>query len=118
MYSFHFYAAEHQDRPPYDYFNALKEASNSLPIFVTEWGTQMSSGGGVNDVKFSERYIKLMAEKKISWINWNYSDDPLSGAVFKEDICPNGPWTGNALKPAGEWIQKQLKEPADDFPVN
>ena len=114
MYTFHFYAASHGT----EYLNTLKNASNELPVFVTEFGTQTASGGGGNNFDRSQQYLDLMAQKKIGWTNWNFSHDPLSGAAFKEGTCPNGPYTGTSrLKPAGVWIRDQLRKP-DDFPTS
>lgn len=106
MYTFHFYAKTHGQ----EYFDELQSASNSLPIFVTEWGTQLSTGGGGNDFEMSQKYIDLMKNKKISWVNWNYSDDHLSGAIWKQGTCPNGPWTDAQLKPAGVWVKSKMEE--------
>ena len=111
MYVFHMYAASHGA----EYRAALSYAADRIPMFVTEWGTQTFTGGGGNNFTQSQAYIDLMKTKKISWINWNYSHDPLSGAAFKEGVCPNGPYTGTApLKPAGVWIRDQLRLP-DEF---
>jgi endoglucanase len=104
MYTFHFYAASHGD----NYLTAVDAASNVLPIFVTEFGTQTYSGDGANDFAMSDRYLQLFASKKISWVNWNYSDDALSGAVWKPGACSNGPWTDANLKPAGTYIKANL----------
>jgi endoglucanase len=115
MYVFHMYAASHKDM----YRNALSRAADSIPMFVTEWGTQTASGGGTNDFASSQLYIDLMASKKISWINWNYSHDPLSGAVFTQGTCPNGPFAGTSrLKPAGVWVRDHIINPPDNFPTN
>ncbi len=114
MYTFHFYAASHDD----EYLNELDYASDKLPIFVTEFGTQTASGDGTNNFTMSQKYIDLMLTKKISWANWNYSDDSRSGAVWKSGACPNGPWTDANLKPAGVWIKDKMLNPADDFPGN
>ncbi|MFE0149704.1 cellulase family glycosylhydrolase [Nonomuraea sp. NPDC059007] len=111
MYTFHFYAASHGS----NYLSTLSRAADRLPMFVTEFGTQTSSGGGGNNFTRSQQYIDLMAQKKISWVNWNFSDDPLSGAVFTEGTCPGGPFTGTSrLKEAGRWIRDQVRLP-DDF---
>ena len=106
MYTFHFYAATHDD----SYLAALDRASDELPMFVTEFGTQDSAGEGANDFAMSQRYLDLMADKSISWINWNFSDDNRSGAVFKEGVCnAGGPWTGpDVLKEAGVWIRDRM----------
>lgn len=112
MYTFHFYAKSHGTA----YLNQLNNASDRLPVFVTEFGTQEASGDGANDFNMSQQYIDLMARKKISWTNWNYSDDFRSGAVWITGTCSNGPWTTARLKPAGAWIRERMLNPADDFP--
>lgn len=116
MYTFHFYAASHQD----SYLKELDAASDVLPVFVTEFGTQTYTGDGGNDFDFSQKYIDLMASKKISWTNWNYSDDFRSGAVWKSTQTAenDGPWTDANLKPSGVWIKDKLLNPADDFPTD
>ncbi len=116
MYGFHFYAASHRE----NYLNELKKASKVLPIFVTEFGTQKYDGDQENDFDFSQKYIDLMAERKISWANWNYSDDFRSGAVWKSSTTGinNGPWTDDNLKPSGIWIKDKILNPNDDFPIN
>jgi len=100
MYAFHFYAASHKS----DYLSKIRNVADYLPIFVTEWGTQAYSGDGANDVESSQQWIDLMREKKISWANWNFSDDWRSGAVLNSGTCPNGPWTGTALKESGQLV--------------
>jgi endoglucanase len=115
MYTFHFYAASHGQT----YLDALNRASNRIPIFVTEFGTQEASGDGPNNFTRTQQYLDLMAAKKISWVNWNFSDDERSGAVFKTGTCNNnGPWTGTtSLKPAGVWIRDRIRTP-DSFPTS
>ncbi|MER6913457.1 cellulase family glycosylhydrolase [Streptomyces sp. NPDC000594] len=114
MYTFHFYAASHGD----EYLNTLSRAADRVPMFVTEFGTQTFTGDGGNDFATAQRYLDLMAAKKISWTNWNYSDDFRSGAVFKTGTCAaGGPYAGtSSLKPAGVWIRDRMRTP-DDFPT-
>ena len=104
MYTFHFYAATHGT----DYLAALDRASSALPVFVTEFGTQTSSGDGANDFAMAQQYLDLMAAKQISWVNWNFSDDFRSGAVFNTGTCPSGPFGYSSLKPAGQWIYDRM----------
>jgi endoglucanase len=114
MYTFHFYAASHGD----EYFNALSRAADRIPIFITEFGTQTASGDGANNFTQSQKYLDFLAQKKISWTNWNFSDDFRSGAVFKEGTCSGTSFTGTApLKPAGVWIRDRIRTP-DDFPTS
>ncbi|MER7165690.1 cellulase family glycosylhydrolase [Micromonospora sp. NPDC000207] len=113
MYTFHFYAASHGTT----YLNALSRAADRLPIFVTEFGTQTSSGDGANDFTRAQQYLDLMATKKISWVNWNWSDDFRSGAVFTTGTCGGSTYAGTGvLKPAGVWIRDRIRTP-DDFPT-
>ncbi|GAA3191611.1 hypothetical protein GCM10010451_46890 [Streptomyces virens] len=115
MYTFHFYADSHRD----EYLAALSRAADRLPVFVTEFGTQNYAGEGDNDFAMSQRYLDLMASKKISWVNWNFSDDHRTGAVLNSGTCADGgPWTGtSSLKPAGVWIRDRIRTP-DAFPVD
>jgi endoglucanase len=106
MYAFHFYAASHRD----EYLNALDTATNSIPVFATEFGMQTYDGDGANDFVMTDRYMALMAAKKISWANWNFSDDYRSGAIWIVGTCPNGPWTDANLKPSGVYIKKKMLE--------
>ncbi|MBQ4812720.1 cellulase family glycosylhydrolase [Pseudoalteromonas luteoviolacea] len=106
MYTFHFYAASHKDY----YRTVLDQASDVLPVFVSEWGTQNYDGDGPNDFVSAQQYIDLMARKKISWTNWNYSDDFRSGAVFKRGACTNQNFTDSQLKEAGAWVKARIGE--------
>ncbi|MFI6500780.1 cellulase family glycosylhydrolase [Nonomuraea typhae] len=111
MYTFHFYAASHGT----EYLETLSRAADRIPVFVTEFGTQNYLGEDANDFAMSQRYLDLMAQKKISWVNWNYSDDHRSGAVFTTGTCPNGPFAGTSrLKEAGKWVRDRVRLP-DDF---
>ena len=112
MYTFHFYAASHGD----EYYNELNWASDRLPVFITEFGTQTYTGDGGNNFTMSQKYLDLLRTKKISWTNWNFSDDFRSGAVWTTGTCSNGPWNTAHLKPAGTWIRDHIMSPADDFP--
>ncbi|MGW7518024.1 glycoside hydrolase family 5 protein [Streptomyces sp. NPDC054796] len=106
MYTFHFYAASHGA----EYLGALSRAADRLPVFVTEFGTQNYAGEGANDFASAQKYLDLMAEKGISWTNWNFSDDERSGAVFKPGTCDGDQWTGTGvLKEAGIWIRERVK---------
>ncbi|MFC3896805.1 cellulase family glycosylhydrolase [Lentzea rhizosphaerae] len=114
MYSFHFYANDHRD----GHLAALDRVSSQVPVFVTEFGTQQASGDGPNDFTMSQKYIDLMARKKISWANWNYSDDFRSGAVFKTGTCSGSTFAGTGvLKPAGVWVRDRVRTP-DNFPTS
>nr|WP_234313933.1 glycoside hydrolase family 5 protein [Streptomyces sp. NBRC 109706] len=105
MYTFHFYAASHQE----GYLDTLDRASDQLPIFVTEFGTEEYTGDGGHDFAYAQRYLDLMAEKNIGWTNWNFSDDFRSGAVFEPGTCDAGSWGDpGSLKESGAWISARI----------
>ena len=111
MYTFHFYAASHDDY----YLNTFRDAIAKLPMFVTEFGTQQASGDGGNNFTQAQRYLDLMAQNKVSWVNWNCSDDFRTGAVFTTGTCAAGSYSGTTrLKEAGVWIRDRIRTP-DDF---
>ncbi|MBP2833013.1 cellulase family glycosylhydrolase [Aquimarina sp. U1-2] len=112
MYTFHVYAKSHRDA----YLNTLDSASDLLPVFVTEFGSQEYTGDGPNDFVMTQQFIDLMRRKKISWTSWNYSDDFRSGAAWNTGTCASGFWTVDQLKEAGKWIRNKIKFPTDDFP--
>jgi endoglucanase len=111
MYVFHFYAASHGDL----YLNTFRDGISRLPMFVTEFGTQQATGDGPNNFDQAQKYLDLMAANKVSWVNWNYSDDNRSGAVFTPGTCDSGQFSGTGrLKPAGTWVRDRIRT-ADDF---
>lgn len=114
MYTFHFYAASHGT----EYLNNLDYAAQRLPIFVTEFGTQTASGGGTNNFTRSQQYMDMLDKYKISWTNWNYSDDQLSGAVWKPGACASGNWNTSNLKEAGLWVRDRIRNRPGQPPVS
>jgi aryl-phospho-beta-D-glucosidase BglC (GH1 family) len=129
MYTMHFYAASHLADGPY--MDRMMEAINGgIPVFVTEFGTQGYSGGKVdgdgdingNDFTSSQLWLDALEKYKVSWCNWNFSDDKLSGAVFNENAINSGSTIAafsntNKMKAAGIWIKQRISSPADHFPV-
>ena len=129
MYTMHFYADEHQQ----DYRDQVMEAAEAgIAVFATEFGTQWSSGDGDNNFESAQEWLDLLEHYKISWTNWNFSDDKRSGAVWERirdsedesdpdksgDVCKKEMWTDDHLKEAGKWIKDHMLSPADDFPTD
>jgi endoglucanase len=105
-YTFHFYAASHGDA----YLNALRNASSQIPMWVSEFGSQTASGDGGNNFAQTQKYLDLMRERKISWTNWNYSDDFRTGAVWNTGTCAGSDYSPGRLKEAGKWIRDRIRE--------
>ncbi|MFF8843840.1 glycoside hydrolase family 5 protein [Streptomyces sp. NPDC015127] len=105
MYAFHFYAPEAREAS----LAALDRASATLPMFVTEWGTASWKGYG-NDFPMAQKFVDLMAKKKISWTNWAVSDNERDLSVFKRGACSAGTFAGTGvLKPAGVWVRERIR---------
>ncbi len=109
MYTMHFYAAEHGQ----SYMNNVETAVNAgIPVFVTEFGTQKASGDEKNDFEDSQEWLDLLNKYNISWINWNFSSDFRTGAVFKTNYSPTtvAEYADTTqLKEAGKWIMNKFK---------
>ncbi len=114
MYTMHFYAADHLT-----YLSNVKRAlSSGIPVFVTEFGTQAADGDQANNFEESEKWLDYLSEKKISWCNWNFSNDKRSGAVFEKytDLEAQSDFSNiSKLKEAGLWIRERLNYQPDDF---
>jgi endoglucanase len=111
MYSYHFYAGVHKE----DYRQVFKDASDVLPLFVSEFG--MMDMENVADWGSSELWMDLLDEKNVSWVNWSFSDlNVPASAILKHGTCPDGPFDTAALSEAGEWIYKRMSTP-DHFEI-
>lgn len=105
MYTFHFYARVAAE----GYMHILDRASSKLPVFVTEWGIASWNGYG-SDFPMAQKWVNLMAKKKISWTNWSLADDDREHAVFKKGTCRAGKFSAtNALTPSGAWIRARIR---------
>ena len=99
LYSFHFYAASHS----FNFFgNTVRTFAQSLPLFVSECGTQDFTGDGPNNFNESDRFFNMFEDMKISWVYWNFSHDWRSGAVLRY----KGNYTD--LKDSGKYIKQRI----------
>ncbi|WP_370948366.1 glycoside hydrolase family 5 protein [Amycolatopsis sp. cg5] len=114
MYTFHFYAAEHQSK----WYEGLKRILTKFPVFITEFGMQNSSGNSPNDFAYAQKYLDLLAANKIGWTNWNFSDSKSVGAAMKPGTCAKGGYSGTSnLKEGGAWVRDRIRTP-DNFPTS
>lgn len=110
MYTFHYYAASHGVESGDPYYKAIDEASKKLPMFVTEWGMEEYTGDGKVDKAQSERFLKLLDQRQISWAKWNYADNGYSGSAFKSGTCAKGgPFDGASLTESGAWVRDKIR---------
>jgi len=131
MYSFHFYAASHNDGTPidttydcvgYDFMTPLAKGDSAkgvpcilkeLPIFVTEFGTTDASGWAHFRPDLTEKWMKIFdggndAKQVVSWCNWSYSAEGGECAALKWNDGKNSPVNHNNLTASGKFIFKKL----------
>ena len=60
MYTFHFYAASHGE----DRRAVVARAAKSLPLFVSEFGTQTFTGDGTNDLASTTAWLDLLKSQQ------------------------------------------------------
>ena len=66
-----------------------KALQNNLPVIVSEWGTTDASGNGSVDIEESKKWIEYLNSKKISHINWSFSNKNESSAIIRQDYLEN-----------------------------
>ena len=104
MYTFHFYAGSHGQ----DIRDRVQTAiDNGLPIFVTEWGTSLDTGGGGVYPEETLEWTDFMAENNLSWCNWS-----IGGSVAESSNALR--YNTRALtaqeKPLGHWPDEFISE--------
>ncbi|MFH8799244.1 glycoside hydrolase family 5 protein [Streptomyces sp. NPDC017936] len=104
MYTFHFYATAGREQ----FLKVLDRASDKLPIFVTEWAVASWNGWGT-DYAMAQKFVDVMAKKKISWTNWSLSDNHKDLSVFKKGACGTAKFTGTELTPNGVWVRNRVR---------
>jgi len=108
MYTLHFYAGSHGDELKKRVNKAVKAG---IPIFVTECGTTLNTGGGGVFEKEFLKWLSFLKKHGISWVNWsitNKGED--SGAlVFNADREAQGNWTDKDLTQSGKLVRKVLR---------
>ncbi|MEU7617957.1 glycoside hydrolase family 5 protein [Micromonospora rifamycinica] len=106
MYTFHFYAASHRDLQR----ATVARAARSLPLFVSEFGTQTFTGDGPNDLDSATTWLDLLKSLKIGYAMWSYSDGPESNSVFRRGTCAGTDFTGTAvLTESGAFIRSRIR---------
>jgi endoglucanase len=105
MYTFHFYAASHgADRRA-----VVARAAKSLPLFVSEFGTQTFTGDGTNDFASTTAWLDLLKSNKISYGMWSFSDGRETNSAFKQGTCAGTNFAGNGvLTEAGRYLRSRI----------
>lgn len=108
MYALHFYAGSHGEELR---SKAEKALAKGLPLFVTEWGTTLNTGGGEYFPKESAQWLRWMQKRNISWANWSVNNKGEASGVLKynADRDAKGEWAAEDLSPSGVFIRRVLR---------
>ncbi len=128
MYTFHFYAAEHNEGFRQDgkifYYNLyayMNEVLGKLPVFCTEFGISRADGDGFMDTSRTDAWLHMFNGKnkgnqKVSWVNWSYNDKHEISSALKEGACAKQEWdsvsiSGNYAKKAITAVNTGVQDP-------
>ncbi|HKL87201.1 MAG TPA: glycoside hydrolase family 5 protein [Treponemataceae bacterium] len=108
MYSLHFYAGSHGEG-----FRKKAEFAiqKGLPLFVTEWGTTLNTGGGDYFPAESLEWLSFMKKNNLSWANWSVNNKGEASGIlkFNADREGKGQWKEKDLSPSGVFIRSVLR---------
>lgn len=131
VYSFHFYAATHNDGRhdevavkawDVNYMKRFKSGDGKmacllkeLPIFVTEWGTTDASGWSNFRPDLADLWLTIFngdndAAQMVSWCNWNFSAEGGACASLKWNTGNMFPFSEDILTESGNYIFKKFHE--------
>lgn len=116
IYALHFYAASHTNNYRKRALDALLGTNsmgnnpnkNQIPLIASEWGTS-DYGASYNDFSQSQKWIDLLNEHVISWINWSLSNKDEATSIFQPTVSLAGPWTDSDLTISGRWVKTLLE---------
>ena len=107
MYALHFYAASswHKDELRE---KATMAVEKNLPIFVSEFGTCGDGGSGDINVEETVKWLKLMNDNNISWVNWNFADKAETSSLLFPGSCEDLDWDNYSV--SGRLIKWALSD--------
>jgi hypothetical protein len=106
-YTFHYYANSHCWNGQTEWGtqcegdNAQQAINAGLSVFVSEWGTGNSDGGGNPDVSRNTSWQDWMNKNQLSWANWSASKVEEGTAAFSSGSSRNSlqfTTSGNMVK--------------------
>lgn len=105
-YTLHFYAATHKQFLRDKAATALR---NGIALFVTEYGTTESTGGGTLDAAESRRWWDFLDQNHIGHCNWSLSAITESSSALKVGSSTSGGWSTNDLSASGTLVRDELR---------
>lgn len=108
MYALHFYGNHNGD---WQRGNVIRLLQKGIAVFATEWGTSSHTGDGGPYIDQSVKWLNFMREHKISWTNWNFSNNRESSAAFHPWVNSNvSTWNDNSLKAGAKLVKDYIKQ--------
>lgn len=107
MYTLHFYAGTHKDYLRDRLKNAVE---GGLPVFVSECAGMEASGDGPLNIEEYNKWIDLLEQLKVSWVNWSLSDKNETCSMLLPRATATGPWADDVIKPWGRVVKANLKK--------
>jgi endoglucanase len=105
-YTLHFYAATHKQSLRN---KATVAMARGAALFVTEFGTTTSSGGGTIDSAETVTWMQFMSDNGISWCNWSVADKDETSAALKPGANATGGWPLSSISISGQWIRNKIR---------
>ena len=106
LYALHFYAATHTD---WLRDRVTQCVNKGLPVFVSEFGCCDASGNGANDFSQTKKWLTMLDNLGISYVNWNLANKAETSSAFKPSASANGNWKESDLSEGGAWIRKWFR---------
>ena len=107
MSTVHFYAASHGDSLRQRLSDAVK---GGLPVFVSECAGMENTGDGPLAPKEYDKWIDLLEQLKVSWVNWSISDKNETCSMILPSAPATGKWTDRQIKPWGKMVRERLRK--------
>ncbi len=113
MYVCHFYSGTHKQSLRDKISSALNMGA---PIFVSEWGTSLSTGTGGVFIPESDEWLSFLDQKKISWVNWSLCDKAETSAILNAGASTTGGWSASNLTQSGQYVKSKI--PGSGIPTS
>ncbi|MCR5687726.1 MAG: glycoside hydrolase family 5 protein [Lachnospiraceae bacterium] len=105
-YALHFYANTHREKLRKIYKDAIDD---SLPVFVSEFGTCSADGKGEHDPEETAKWLDMLDENKTSYMMWNISNrDETSASFVPECVNYTGPYEEKDMREPAAWYVRRL----------
>ena len=108
LYSLHFYAGTAAHRGALRE-NAYQTMKKGKAVFISEFGTCNSDGGGAHNAAETDIWMSFMDQFKLSWANWSLGTTNEAASALKSGSSTSGNWNSGNLTASGTYIRDKLK---------